>query len=738
MASADFSRDSPSPITPPANTSSTRSDEAQGLQRVLSRLATQRNRRQIARDTMRALAVGAVVCAPLVLLHRLYLLDLATWIPLAILGVALVAGIVVGASKRVGLFEAARDADAALGLEDRLASALSIAQPQAWRDAKTRGNTSSTRFGWGNKKNLQLAPTTAATTSFVPALLHDASTRARSLDPKTVYPQKFDKTTKVCGAALAFLLAVLVMPNIDFLRTPEQKKLASALQQTGKELDQIAKPILKKNAVEADPQTKKLAARMNTLARRMQRGRMSRGEALLGIGELKRDLEKAAQKQKASGSNSDTKRLQDALKNAAMQSDEGKSAKAELQKNDAQKAADQLEKLADKMERGDMTAQDKQKTANDLEKAAKALRENGQPDGAKKLDDAAKALREQAKPQSQQQQGQKQGGEKGGQQQGQQQQGQNPQNQSGQNGQQNQQGQQKNQQNGQNQKSDNQQNGQQGQGQGQKSQNQQGQQNQQGGQKQGQQGSQNGQHNQSGSQGESSTQSPNQQNQSGQQGQSGQSPNGQQGDSAVQGGSQALRDMANGMRGQQGQGQGGGSGNSKNLQDMLGKIKEAERNSGGQNSGQGQGQSGSGSSPSQGEGKSVTPGKDLMPSDPKGLSSGGAGLGPRNNSKGLQSGGGVSKLKSARTGDKRRWADVWSDRLPKTRKGLDKITGKMGANGEMEQLQTQTEAKGGKASAPYYNVYESYKKDAEDAVSREAVPPAYKQPVKDYFESLKP
>lgn len=48
MASADFSRDSPSQITPPNttnNTSSTRSDEAAALQRVLSRLAAQRNHR---------------------------------------------------------------------------------------------------------------------------------------------------------------------------------------------------------------------------------------------------------------------------------------------------------------------------------------------------------------------------------------------------------------------------------------------------------------------------------------------------------------------------------------------------------------------------------------------------------------------------------------------------------------------------------------------------------------------
>jgi hypothetical protein len=62
----------------------------------------------------------------------------------------------------------------------------------------------------------------------------------------------------------------------------------------------------------------------------------------------------------------------------------------------------------------------------------------------------------------------------------------------------------------------------------------------------------------------------------------------------------------------------------------------------------------------------------------------------------------------------------------------------MGENGEMEQLRTRTEAKGGPVKTPYYDVYESYKKDAEDAVSREAVPPAYREPVKNYFDSIKP
>ena len=144
---------------------------------------------------------------------------------------------------------------------------------------------------------------------------------------------------------------------------------------------------------------------------------------------------------------------------------------------------------------------------------------------------------------------------------------------------------------------------------------------------------------------------------------------------------------------------------------MLDKIKEAERNTGG-NSGQGQQQGQGSGQGQQGEnaGQSVTPGKDLQPTDPHGAVGGGAGLGSRKNAQGSQSGGGVSKLKAKRTGDKRRWQDVWTDRLPKTRQKIDRITGKLGDSGEMQQLPTKTEAKGGTATTPYYNVYESYKK----------------------------
>lgn len=194
--------------------------------------------------------------------------------------------------------------------------------------------------------------------------------------------------------------------------------------------------------------------------------------------------------------------------------------------------------------------------------------------------------------------------------------------------------------------------------------------------------------------------------------------------------------MANSLR----QGS-GGSGGSSNLRDMMNNLREAENGTnGGSASGKGSvnPKYGSGECPGGDCRGLATPGKDLKATDPHSAVGGGPGLGSRANAQGNRSGGGVSKMKSTRTGDHRRYEDVWSDKLPRPRAKIDRVKGKWGGSGEVEQLPTRGEGKGGQAHTPYYDVYESYKRDAEDAVGRESVPPAYKAPVKDYFESIKP
>ena len=653
MATADFPRDAiiaPSQFSP---------QNGSALQARLQGLAKRRNAQRLWNRLIRALCVGVSLAALVMLLHRFYIIDAPFWLPPLLVAAAALFGIFDGLRNRAGTFEAALDADRVLGLRERLSSALIFVAPDT-------------------KVPREYSP---ENTPLVPALVDDAATRAAELDPRRVYPLRVGRAARVLAVATIALAAFTFMPNNNFFRSPEQRALAATLKTDGKDLETIAKQVRERKDVPTESEANRTAKKLEALGRKMQRGRMTKKETLLALGDMKQDIEKTRKvDQDGSGGVANLQQVEEQLKQEEMQSQEGQQMQREMENNDLKKAADQLDKLADKMEKGEMTPQEKEKAASDLEKAAKALRENGNEDAAKKLEEAAKQLRKEN--QGQQNGGQKQGGQqqKNGQQKnGQQQQG-------------GQQGQQKNGQQKQGNQQGNQQGGQQNQG-------------QKGGQKNQQSGSQQGS-------------------------QGGQQSQGQKGQQGSSGGANGLRDLANGMRN-------GSSGNNQAMNDMLNKIRNAEKNTGqGNQSGQ-QGQGGqSGNDGQKGQGQGGTP--QLAPSDPHGQVGGGAGLGPRNNATGSAKGGGVSKLRGG-TGskDKRRWADQWSNSLPKTQKKISRITGKMGDNGEVDQLPTRTEAKGGQVNTPYYDVPESYQHEAEDAIGKEAVPPAYKQPVKDYFDSWK-
>ena len=651
MATADFPREAiiaPSQFSP---------QNGSALQARLQGLARRRNAQRLWNRIIRALCVGVSLAALVMLLHRFYVIDAPFWLPPLLVGASALFGVFDGLRNRAGTFEAALDADRVLGLRERLSSALIFVAPDT-------------------RVPREYSP---ENTPLVPALVDDAAQRAAQLDPRRVYPLRVGRAARVLAVATVALAAFTFMPNNNFFRSPEQRALAATQKTDGKELETIAKKVRERKDVPTESEANRTAKKLEALGRKMQRGRMTKKETLLALGEMRQDIEKSRKiDQDDSGGVANLQQVEEQLKQEQMQSQEGQQMQRELENKDVKKAADQLDKLADKMEKGQMTPQEKEKAASDLEKTAKSLRQNGNEDAAKQMEDAAKKLRQENQGSNQQSGKQENGQKKEGQQ--------------GKQGGQQQNGGQKNGQQKQGNQQGNQQSGQQNQG-------------QKGGQQKQQQGG-----SQQGSQG-------------GQQ----QQQNGQQGSS---GGSNGLRNLANGMRN-------GSSGNNQAMNDMLNKIRNAERNTGqGNQSGQ-QGQGGqSGNDGQKGQGQSGTP--QLAPSDPHGQVGGGGGLGPRNNATGSAKGGGVSKIRGgAGSKDKRRWADQWSNSLPKTQKKISRITGKMGDNGEVDQLPTRTEAKGGQVNTPYYDVPESYRHEAEDAIGKDAVPPAYKQPVKDYFDSWK-
>jgi hypothetical protein len=681
MATAQFPREAVPQGTPPQSSveSGSNSPAAITLRRHLEVLVRRRNTGHVTSGIVKSLAVGVSFCALLMLLHRLYLADVSFTVIAVILAATLFIGWRNGHMHSTGIFGAALDADKVLGMQERLSSAVAFAFPtevtSLQREQGGAGRFAKLRAAVLPRMSVRTS-IPSASTILVPSLLDDAAARVASIDPKTIYPRRFGRAAKVLTAATIALVAFALMPNMEWLRTPEQRALSGRLVRQGKELESVAKQVVAKKE-EKDIEAKRLAERVKSLGQKMQRGRMTKREALVSMGQLRKDLEKAEQGQRSSNGRADLEQIQQGLAQQQMQSAIGQEIKEQVQKDDLKKAAEALEKLADRMDKGELSREEREKAANDLEKAARALRNGGNEEAAKQLEQAAKALRQKSStPQSQGQEDKKQG-------------------QQGKDGKQQQQ-------NGGQKSPQGQQGGQQNQPQGQNGQ-------------QSQQGQQGGQGSKDGSQG-----------------------GGKSGDMQGNGqsGSDALRNAARSL------GQGSGTSNgSGNLRDMLNKIREAEADTGqnsGSQSGQGkQGKNGqAGNCPGgncDGEG-----GTKFAPTNPRGNVNGGAGLGPRNNATGRNAGGGVSDVKGARSKDKRRWEDVWSDRLPETQKKISRITGKMGNEGEMEQLPTRSEAQGGPVKTPYYEVYESYKKDAEDAVAKDTVPPAYKQPVKQYFDSLKP
>ncbi|MDQ3812415.1 MAG: hypothetical protein M3347_00520 [Armatimonadota bacterium] len=418
MATAEYPRDAIFPGTAPA-------DSAAVLQRNLDRLTVRRNRQRMWKAMTRALTWGVGLAALVVLAYRFYLIDGEWWQPLVIIAFSLVIGYRNGLLQRSGPFAAAMDADRSLGLEDRLSSALAFVQPDAVRHVRpVRPN------GWLSRLRALIWPRLAyeaaipsGSTELVPALVHDAAQHSTKLDPRQLYPVKADRTMYVL-LALSVLLAIFAfMPNIEWLRSAEQRKFGALQQQEGKKLEAVAKLIQEKKEINKDSESQKLAKRLEKLATKMQRGRMTKRAVLVEMGQLRKDMEKAA-KNDASNQQGDFDQMEQALREQQMETPEGQQMQDELKRGDREKAAQQLEKLAEKLEKNELTPQEREKAANDMEKAAKALRQQGGEQNeaaAKQLEQAAKALRQQNQQKQQGQQGNQQGQQNGQKGQGQQQ-----------------------------------------------------------------------------------------------------------------------------------------------------------------------------------------------------------------------------------------------------------------------------------------------------------------------------
>jgi hypothetical protein len=351
-------------------------------------------------------SVGAVIAAIMVLLSPRYdfLLDYGLWVGVVLLGAMI--GAALGWIRRLDDLSVALAADRNTGLRERLSTAVAL---QGERDL-------------GGMEE---------------AVLSDASGRISSFRSNEVFRRRFGLPHKIFVASLIVLLCVVFLPQLPMFQSKMRSRERIVMRTEGKKLVKLAKD-LKKETGDKHEELHKLAQKLDKLGGKMATGRMLRKQAMLKTRKLTEQV-KAQQdrlaKERSGGKSleqarSDMRKFSDKLAEqskipsdkelARLASKEGPLTESEqraleqavakyadpnnglpvppelgealaklAQNEDYRKAAELMQKLAQKLNSGKMKPADREALRKQMEQLAKALKGTD-------LDKLAKMMRENA------------------------------------------------------------------------------------------------------------------------------------------------------------------------------------------------------------------------------------------------------------------------------------------------------------------------------------------------------
>jgi hypothetical protein len=372
---------------------------------------------------------------------------LPAWLPLeAAIPVPIVIGVLIGTVtaflRPISQMDAARLAEARLGLKERLSSALEFEKSPQANDPEA-----------AVLRRLQLA---------------DAAAHAQSLKSVDAVPLRLPWEAKAFAAGLVLIALALIVPNLPVFVPPGVKLERQIVQKTGSKLEQTAKVIQKQADMQHLSGTKRAAVLMQQLGKRFAAGHLDKKQAMVQMSKLtqqmRQELQKTAQanssagaggksmaqagqqlaqamaggqnapgnngkqagagqKNGGSGSKSGQKAGQNGgtgAKSAASDKFSGfnvptagkskssqtsqngsktpatpemqKAAQA-MQQNDSQALSQQLRQMADKIQSGKMPPAEQQQAASDVQKLADALKNTPMPETQQHAQAAADALK---------------------------------------------------------------------------------------------------------------------------------------------------------------------------------------------------------------------------------------------------------------------------------------------------------------------------------------------------------
>lgn len=260
------------------------------LKQVTARLRLARWVRHASRGALAGVCFGLIA---LVFAHFDLLPD---WLPLeALLPLALLLGIVAGTVtaflRPIPLMEAARLAEARLGLKERLSSALEFEHsPQ------------------------QTTPDVAL---LIRLQLEDAAVHAQSLNAAEAVPLRWPWEAKAALGGLVLLALALFVPTLPVFLPPGTLVERQIVHKTGDKLQKTARLIQKQAEGQHLEGTRRAAINMQKLGKRLASGKLDKKQAMVQISKLTQQMK--ADQQKMAQANSGTGAASKSLAQAGAQ-----------------------------------------------------------------------------------------------------------------------------------------------------------------------------------------------------------------------------------------------------------------------------------------------------------------------------------------------------------------------------------------------------------------------------------
>ncbi|MGI6352425.1 MAG: hypothetical protein ACOX6M_12140 [Armatimonadota bacterium] len=289
---------------------------------------------------------------------------LPLWYGLAPLLLSVIGGVVWGLWSRISDFQAAHAADRALGLRERLGSAVALSNEP---------------------------PKHAA---LLPALIADAAGHCDGLDPKQVTGPLLPRKSLAVPAFGLVLAALWFMPQYNLFASEQEVSEREALRIQGDELEDLAREI-RQQAKEAKlERSERFAGRIEALGGDLARGKLSKREAMKEAATLTDEIK--AQHRELAESN-EVASLRESLADAKAKDLRSKAASEivdDLAAGDLQAAKQKFQDLQQQIESGTLSEAERQQLANDLDKIGQSLENSSASETGQSMRRASEALRE--------------------------------------------------------------------------------------------------------------------------------------------------------------------------------------------------------------------------------------------------------------------------------------------------------------------------------------------------------